>query len=236
MTETSTPRIAVIAGATGLIGSQLLRMLIQSGRWGKIIVLTRRPLPAQAQHPLTDNRVIDFSQLDQLHIESDIPVQDCFCCLGTTLKQAGSKAAFYEVDYTYCMALAQWARQQSVAHFLLVSAVSAKADSMIWYNAVKGRLEADLQKMCWPQLTVVKPSLLLGVRPEPRFLEHLAIRLAPLLSPVFCGPLRRSHPVAAEAVASALLMAALQPGSEPVRSLYYEEIVKLAKAGAQILV
>jgi uncharacterized protein YbjT (DUF2867 family) len=178
-------RVALLAGATGLVGQQLLRLLLKDPLITELRVLVRRPMtaqdlvkdPAMASHlPKLKVLVSPFEQIDQ-HPEW-FKVDAVFCALGTTIKQAGSQAAFRLVDFDYPLSVAQLARAQGVRHYLLVSALGADARSRVFYSRVKGELENALKALSFDALTFARPSLLKGDRPEFRLGEVLALRLA----------------------------------------------------------
>lgn len=166
-----TPQRILLAGATGLTGEHLLDRLLNEPTVARVLAPSRRPLAA---HPHLENPVGELTALlPQLSGNVDI----AFCCLGTTIKQAGSEAAFRAVDHDLVLAFAERARALGARHLLVISALGADAHSAVFYNRVKGELEAALQAQGWPQLTIVRPSLLLGARREFRLGERL---LAPL--------------------------------------------------------
>jgi len=166
-----TPQRILLAGATGLTGEHLLDRLLNEPTVARVLAPSRRPLAA---HPHLENPVGELAALlPQLSGNVDI----AFCCLGTTIKQAGSEAAFRTVDHDLVLAFAERARALGARHLLVISALGADAHSAVFYNRVKGELEAALQAQDWPQLTIVRPSLLLGARREFRLGERL---LAPL--------------------------------------------------------
>ena len=166
-----TPQHILLAGATGLTGEHLLDRLLNEPTVARVLAPSRRPLAA---HPHLENPVGELAALlPQLSGNVDI----AFCCLGTTIKQAGSEASFRAVDHDLVLAFAERARALGARHLLVISALGADAHSPVFYNRVKGELEAALQAQDWPQLTIVRPSLLLGARREFRLGERL---LAPL--------------------------------------------------------
>ncbi|MDR3589489.1 MAG: NAD(P)H-binding protein, partial [Negativicutes bacterium] len=163
-----TPQHILIAGATGLTGEHLLDRLLNEPTVSRVLAPTRRPL---ATHPHLENPVGTFTELlPELHGRVDI----AYCCLGSTIKQAGSQEAFREVDHDLIVAYAKRAREMGARHLLVISAIDADDKSKIFYNRVKGETERDLKAQNWPQLTIVRPSLLLGNRSEPRLAEQLA--------------------------------------------------------------
>ena len=167
-----TPQHIVIAGATGLTGEHLLDRLLSEPTVARVLAPTRRPL---ASHPHLENPV---GELDQLLPQLTGPVDTAFCCLGSTIKQAGSQEAFRAVDHDLVLAFARRARELGARHLVVISALGANPQSSVFYNRVKGETEEALKAMGWPQLTIARPSLLLGARREFRLGERLA---APLL-------------------------------------------------------
>ncbi|TXR40005.1 oxidoreductase [Ectopseudomonas mendocina] len=167
-----TPQHILIAGATGLTGEHLLDRLLSEPTVARVLAPTRRPLAA---HPHLENPVGDLQTLlPQLSGQVDT----AFCCLGSTIKQAGSQEAFRAVDHDLVLAFARRARELGARHLVVISALGANPGSKVFYNRVKGETEEALKAMDWPQLTIARPSLLLGKRHEFRLGERLA---APLL-------------------------------------------------------
>jgi uncharacterized protein YbjT (DUF2867 family) len=190
-------KTALIAGATGLVGGQLLRVLLEKPEYAKVTALVRRPLPLSDSR--LEQRVIDFDHLEE---QTDaFQVDDVFCCLGTTIKKAGSQPAFRKVDFEYPLSMAKLAKAQGARRFLLVSAMGADARSAIFYNRVKGEVEAAIAALQLPSFQVFRPSLLLGERPEVRFGERVAVALSPIISPLMPA---RVKPIQAADVALAM--------------------------------
>lgn len=163
-------RTAILAGASGLIGKELVQKLINSDQYRLIYLLSRRK--GEFTHEKIRELVIDFEKIDQLIF--DEPVDDVFCTLGTTMKQAGSRDNFKKVDFEYVVALANLGKQSGATKFLVISAMGADSKSAIFYNKVKGMTEEALIKIGYDQLIIFRPSLLLGKRPEARFAERLS--------------------------------------------------------------
>ncbi|MEJ8756290.1 oxidoreductase [Pontibacter sp. H259] len=199
-------RNALIAGASGLVGSHCLRLLLTSERYSQVISIGRRDLPLI--HPKLDQKVIDFNNLKKY--SSELAADDVFCCLGTTIKKAGSKENFYKVDHTYVVELAKVTAAKNANQFLVVSAMGADAGSMIFYNKVKGEMERDVQQLDFRAVHIFRPSLLLGEREEQRTGEEFASKIMRPLSGLMVGPLRKYKPILAEDVAKAMLWAADQ--------------------------
>lgn len=212
----------LLVGATGLVGRSCLKLLLADSHFDRVVVLTRRPLPKHhlPRHDRLEEHIVDFSRLDD-YAEA-MGVDQIMCALGTTIKKAGSKPRFREVDYVYPLRIAALAQTRGASHYLIVTAVGADPDSFFFYNRVKGEVEQALHVLPYESLTIVRPSLLLGDRSEYRLGEEVARRAA------FLVP-ARYRPVRAEDVASVLVEAARRgrPGVEVIES---EEIRK--KAGA----
>ncbi|QTS85792.1 oxidoreductase [Ectopseudomonas khazarica] len=167
-----TPQHILIAGATGLTGEHLLDRLLSEPTVARVLAPTRRPLAA---HPHLENPV---GELQGLLPQLSGQVDTAFCCLGSTIKQAGSQEAFRAIDHDLILAFARRARELGARHLVVISALGANPKSSVFYNRVKGETEEALKAMSWPQLTIARPSLLLGARHEFRLGERLA---APLL-------------------------------------------------------
>lgn len=193
-----THKTAVLVGATGLVGTALLSQLLESAHYTSVIVLTRRAT-GQAHEKLTE-LLVDFNHLPDVSVQ----VHDVFCALGTTIKAAGSQAAFREVDCVYPLNVAQWSQRFGAQQFLMVSAMGANAESRVFYNRVKGEAERLIAALGLATTVFARPSLLLGERAERRPLERLGVRLMPLLNALFIGPLKKYRPIAARQVAQAL--------------------------------
>lgn len=195
---------AVLFGASGLVGSALLLLLLQDDSYTEIVSFGRRAL--DIEHPRLISRTISFSNLGEY--QEWLPKSDVFCCLGTTIKTAGSREAFRLVDHTYPLEIARLSLAAGASQFLVITAMGADSSSSFFYNRVKGELEHDLKQLSLPALHIFRPSLLLGDRREHRLAESFAARLAPLLTPLLIGPFRTYRPVQAADVAKAMLYAA----------------------------
>ncbi len=202
-------RIALVAGSTGLIGNLLLRRLLEDSGYAEVRVLSRRAL--DLQHARLKVIQTDYYNLGRLG--DALAVDDVFCCLGTTLAKAGSRAAFEDVDYRMVVELARAARNAGARQFLVVSALGASEHSPSFYSRVKARMEDTVAALGYDAVHILRPSLLLGKRSESRPLEDLAQRLAPALAPVFRGRMTKFRPVAAADVAAAMQRLALRGDS-----------------------
>jgi len=160
----------LLVGASGLVGRELLDLLLADALYDKVVVLTRKPL--LIDNAKYENHVIDFDRLTEYY--KNIVADDIFCCLGTTMRVAGSKEAFKKVDYTYPLEIAKLAKAAGAEQYLLVSALGANENSSIFYNKVKGEVERAIEALGYPSFKVFRPSLLLGNRSEQRNGEDAA--------------------------------------------------------------
>ena len=198
-------RTALLIGATGLIGSQLLTKLLHSPFYSNVIVLARRSLGLK-NTKLTEV-IFDFERPDASTVMAD----DVFCCLGTTIKKAGSRGAFKKVDFEYPLKVAKLAKLNGASKYIIVTAMGADAKSGIFYNRVKGEVESELKQLNFDSLHILQPSLLLGERSEPRLGEKVGEILAAILKPIFLGPLRKYRAIDSERVANAMVAFAKMP-------------------------
>ena len=201
-------KTALLAGATGLIGSQLLPLLLASERYAKVVVVGRRAVAVQ--HPKLVQVVAELDKLADVRLQ--LIADDVFCCLGTTIGQAGSKAAFYAVDYLAVVTLAALTAGNFAGQFLVVSSLGADENSRVFYSRTKGEMEAAVRALPFRAVHLFRPSLLLGERSTPRLGERVGAVLLGLARPLLVGGLRKYRPVAASAVAVAMLQAAEDDG------------------------
>lgn len=156
---------ALVIGASGLVGMELTKQLLLYQRYSKVITLVRKPLPLE--HEKLEQRRYDFDWKNADLITGD----ELFCCLGTTIKTAGSPAAFRKVDYDYVLETAQLAIEKGVKKMALVSSIGANKNSKVFYSRVKGEIEAAVSALDFEACFLMRPSLLLGSRPELRMGE-----------------------------------------------------------------
>ena len=202
------PLSVLLVGATGLVGRECLRLLLADNAFGRIIVVTRRPLSPDVRSPKLETHVVDFDHLNEY--DALFEVDAILCTLGTTIRQAGSRTRFRTVDYEYPLSFAKLGRRHGCNHFLVVSALGANTKSRVFYNRVKGEMEDALKTLGYPRLTIIRPSLLLGPRAELRLGEEVAKRVTRWLGPLVP---RAFKPVEARAVAMAMIRAAREQGS-----------------------
>lgn len=202
-------KTALVAGATGLIGKHLVQILSQDeyckNEYETIIVLARRTTAWPGSSSRIRSMVVDFSHMEQVLASARINPEHIYCALGTTQKKAGTKEAFYQVDHDYPVRLAEWARRSGAQKMAVVSSVGAGSNSMSYYLRVKGDMERDIQKIGFPALHIVRPSLLLGKRDEFRFGEEIGKKAGALFAPLMAGPLKDYKPVQGRDVARFLV-------------------------------
>lgn len=194
-------KVALIAGSSGLTGGFLLRILLEAPEYREVIAYVRKP--TGIEHPKLREVVMDWEKLD-----APVPADDVFCCLGTTIKKAGSQEAFRRVDYEYPLHLAELQLQGGSQQFLLVSAIGADASSSIFYSRVKGELEDALKKLGYKSLHIFQPSFIAGPRKEKRVGERIGLAIFSFISPLFIGPLKKYAPIPAEHIARAMYRSA----------------------------
>jgi uncharacterized protein YbjT (DUF2867 family) len=202
----------LLAGATGLVGQAVLRQALADPRVARVVAPTRTPLPAQAR---LHNPVVDF---DHLPADADWWKADAVVCtLGTTIRVAGSQAAFRKVDHDYPLAIARLALQHGATTYVLTSASGANPGSRIFYSRTKGELERELATLGYEALTFVRPGLLGGERTQRRTAEYVGMQLLKVIGPLLP---RRYRMVPAESVAAVLLRCALEstPGVHVIES------------------
>jgi uncharacterized protein YbjT (DUF2867 family) len=193
---------AILIGATGLVGAEVLRLLLADARFDPVVVLGRRP--SGVAHRKLREHVVDF---DRPASWSDLVRGDVlFSALGTTLRAAGSPAAQYRVDHDYQYRVAEAARRNGVATYVLVSSAGASPRARVFYSRMKGELERDVERLGFPRARLLRPGLLDGDRREHRAGEQWALRVLRPLAPVLPASARPIHVavVARAAVAAAL--------------------------------
>ncbi|WP_150302888.1 NAD(P)H-binding protein [Pseudomonas saliphila] len=202
----------LLVGASGLVGSHVLRRALADERISAVVAPSRRPL---SEHPKLSAPVVDFEHLpaNAAWWQADAVI----CALGTTMKQAGSRDVFRRVDHDYPLAVAKLAQQHGTPSYVLNSAMGADAASRIFYNRVKGELEQDLAGCGFASLTFVRPGLISGPRQEFRPGERAAEWVLKALGPVLPRGMRVNL---ADNIARALLESAIaaQPGVQVVKS------------------
>ncbi len=158
-------KTAIVLGATGLIGKKVTEHLLKNDTYSTVIILVRKPL--NINHPKLKQHIFNYDAIDNTLLKGD----DLFCCLGTTIKTAGSKEAFRKVDLDYVVNVAKASKGNGINHFAVISAMGANKNSTVFYNQIKGEMEESIKAIGFNSTYIIRPSLLLGDRKEFRFGE-----------------------------------------------------------------
>lgn len=223
-TNQDAQRVAVLAGASGLVGGYCLARLIASPRYRRIIVVTRRDLGPLVEDPKVTQAVVDFARLEDTAaaVEGD----DVFCALGTTIKRAGSRQRFREVDYEYSLRLARVTYAAGARRLTLVSSLGANPASRTFYLKVKGELEQAILAVGFPDVTILRPSVIAGPRPEFRLAERLSRWVLAVAPPTW-------RPVHADTIAAGMVAAA-EAGSTGVAFVESKDIASLTRRAVDV--
>lgn len=224
MKGNTSKKTAIVAGASGLTGSFLLQLLAQDKTFDRIIVLSRKAMKPAL--PKVREVVVDFDNLGRYEFWPDAHV--LFCCIGTTIKKAGSKEEFRKVDFDIPLKLAEQCAHYNI-DFHLMSSIGAKADSGTFYLKTKGEIEEALKHVGLNTLYIYRPSILLGPRRERRLGESIGKFFTALFSIFLLGPLKKYRGINIVTVAKAMIKNAKTP--EPgVHVLESDEIKKLVQS------
>jgi len=215
-------RSAIVVGATGLTGTSLIEQLCENDDYVSVIVIARRKL--QYKHPKLEVKIRNFDTLEEKDIEF---AHELYCCLGTTIKKAGSREAFEKVDFEYPLAIASLAKKRGIPHMLVITAMGANEQSSIYYNRVKGKLEQALIELGLQRLSIIRPSLLVGQREEFRFGEKVGEMVLKLTKPLLIGPLKRVRSIDVSQVAKAMIVIALHGKKQPVTIYASQELANM---------
>jgi uncharacterized protein YbjT (DUF2867 family) len=214
--------VAVVAGASGLIGKYLLNVLLEDAFYDVIVPLARRPLAIDS--PKVDQCIVDYDRLSAADLDG---ATHLFCCLGTTMKTAGSREAFKRVDFDYCERFARLGREAGATRLMLVSSVGASPKASSFYLKTKGQTEEAVSALGFEALHIFRPGVLMGQRDEERPGERLAIRLSRAFEFLMVGSLSKYRPMPA-GVLSASMAAAGERGEPGKHIHHYLDIVRLA--------
>lgn len=197
---------AIIAGASGLIGSNLVNILLEAPQYAEVLVIVRKELPIQ--HKKLVQLVINFDELDK-HAAA-ITGHAIFSCLGTTKAQTPDKDQYRKIDHDYPLQLAQLAKQNGVEQFHVVTAIGANKNSSTFYLKLKGELEDELQKLGLKTLHIYQPAMLMGERERSRLLEKIATGVFKVIDPLLVGGLKKYRSVKGSTVANAMFKKSLE--------------------------
>ncbi len=211
--------IAIIAGASGLTGQALLTQLIASQHYQRIITLERRT--SNSVSNIHQVMPVDFNALPALP-----PCDDAYCCLGTTIKKAGSKESFRKVDYDAVLAFATRARDAGAQKLFVVSALGASSTSAVFYNRVKGEMENAVSLLGYKAVHIFQPALLLGNRAESRIIERLSIVAFNAITPQLVSSARKYRPIHVDVIAKAMLRVASRKSDERGVMRYESDVIQ----------
>ena len=214
--------VAVVAGATGMTGRYLMEVLLEDAFYDRVLALVRTPV--RIDHPKLEQRSVDFGRLDRESLDG---ATHLFCCLGTTIRKAGSREAFRRVDYEYALAFAKAGLEAGAKRLMLVSSVGADPGAGNFYLRVKGELERDVERLDFEATHIFRPSFLMGKRDEKRPGEEWGIRLSRAFEWALAGGLRKYRPMPAGTLAAAMA-AAGERGAPGCHVHYHDQIVRLA--------
>ena len=220
-------RTALIAGASGLVGGFLLKQLLDAPDYDRVVAVGRRPL--KISHPKLVSVTAKFTELDK--VTEDLSCAAAFCCLGTTIKQAGTPEEFRAIDRGAVLAFAWVARRNGAQSFFTVSSMGSNAHSRFFYNRVKGETEEALAVLAFPTLGIFRPSLLLGPRAEKRIGERIGATVMGWIEPVMVGRWRKYRAIQAEVVARAMLRCSFGATGQGVLVFPSDEIQDLGAGG-----
>ncbi|CAM2067848.1 Oxidoreductase [Sulfidibacter corallicola] len=214
---------AVLLGASGLIGGYCLEHLLADPTYDRVVTPLRRHL--DLEHPKLTQRIVSF---DHLSANADcFHGDDLFCCLGTTMRQAGTREQFRHVDLHLPLECARLAHENGMRRCLVITALGADPDSRVFYNRVKGELEQALETLGFSHLSILRPSLLRGPRTQSRPGERLGEWVLAATSWLLVGPLRKYRAIHARVVAEALVAQAKREESGVFR-LESDQIARTA--------
>ena len=213
-------KVALIAGATGLVGRSLLDLLLNGTDYSQVISIQRNA--PTMKHPKLSIIQTNFDKLDTVSLPQ---ITDVYCCLGTTIKKAGSKTVFKKIDYAYPIALAKLGARYDAKRFIVITAMGASSTSLFFYNKVKGELQDNLAKnQTIPQTSIIQPSLLLGNRSENRIGEDIGIKFATVLNKF----LHLNIGIQAEDVAKAMYVIGTQFNKNGLTYYHSNELKEIA--------
>jgi len=217
-------RTALILGATGLVGGYLLDNILENNKYERVHIISRSDV--LKKHPKLDTYILELSRMED--VREVFNVSDVFCCLGTTMKNAGSKEAFKKVDLDFPLLAAKLAAEGEAEQFLIVSAMGASSNSSFFYNRVKGEMEERVKSLPFKGVHIFRPSLLLGNRKEFRLGEKTAEMLFTRLPFLFRGSLKKYAPIKAEQVAKFMAERAIK-GEKGIFTYESDEMNRLQK-------
>jgi len=192
---------ALVVGGTGLVGRHLVKALLDSDAFSLVTVVVRKKF--FKKHPKLKEILFNFN--DKKSLESLEAPDHLFCCIGTTIKKAGSQKKFKDVDFGIPLLFGNWSERSNVRSFSIVTSMGADRGSKIFYNRVKGEVENKIKKMSIPKINIFRPSLILGNRDESRPGEKLAQVVFKIINPLFFGPVKKYKAIEAKKIATGMV-------------------------------
>ena len=193
---------AIVIGATGMVGTQLIKQLIENETYSEIVSLVRRA--SGITHPKLKEQIINFDEPENW---SNVVTGDVlFSTLGTTLAQAKNKEAQFEVDFTYQFTVAKIAAKNGVSNYVLISSAGANSNSIVFYTSMKGKLEDAVKRLPFNVISIIRPGQLAGDRTEKRKSEKIGLSVMHFINKL--GMMKRYKPIYAHKVARAMINAA----------------------------
>ncbi|MFD0698255.1 NAD-dependent epimerase/dehydratase family protein [Paenibacillus sp. GCM10027628] len=217
---------AIVAGGTGLVGGELIQLLLADPFYDRVVALVRRSM--NLEHAKLIQVVTDYDNLEDVLDPSMLLHAHVFCTLGTTIKQAKTQEQFRKVDFEYPMRVGEMVKKHKADAYAVVTAMGANSSSSIFYNRVKGEVEEGLKGLELPALYLLRPSLILGDRSEARPGERMWVLLSRAITPLLIGGLRTYKPIQAKTIATGLINA-VKSGGSGVRILSSAQITEMAK-------
>lgn len=213
-------KTALLVGASGLVGSHCLKQLIDGKDYTSIHLFVRKKIEGLSSEKV-EQHIVNFDDLASIRFNQKLDA--VFCCLGTTIKKAGSQAAFEKVDYRYVLETAKFGLKHQASQFLVITAIGADSSSRFFYNRVKGKVEEDLKTLDYSSLLIFRPSMLGGKRKEFRLGEKIGAFFMRLFQPFFIGKLKRYAIISGEKVAKSMVKNSLKK-HQGVRIIESEEM------------
>lgn len=215
-------KTALVVGATGLTGSELIHLLIKDTDYSTIKIFGRRK--SGFSHPKIQEHITDLFNL--ISFENDFTGDVAFCCIGTTAKKTPNKDLYRKIDFGIPVALAELCKKNNVPHFIAISALGANKSSSVFYNRTKGEMEEALLATSLKRLNILRPSLIVGNRKEFRLGEKIASLVMGVAQLFMFGSLKKYKPIDASVIARAMLLLSRTSSSDVI--IESDEIKKLA--------
>ncbi|TRZ46409.1 nucleoside-diphosphate sugar epimerase [Robertkochia solimangrovi] len=216
-------KTAIILGATGLTGQELLHLLLKDDRYEKLILFSRKSIGLR--YPKIEEYLIDLFKLNLYrdHFKAD----EVFCCIGTTRKKTPDLDLYRKIDLGIPFAAARLSKSNEIPVFSVISAIGANTESRIFYNRIKGEMEKKVISMQIPHTFILRPSLITGNRKEVRTAEWISKLAMSLLNPLMAGPLKKYRSVSPEAIARTMISLSNDPIDKQI--IENDEILQIGK-------